>query len=239
MKIHYETGRPYHVDLSHFNTAIPFQRFGIYKYDYVEKLNVNWLKVINYLHENFEFSMSYDAIQYYIIERMNDYGDKLVYDFGFDIPKMLDYVDSHEVPEYKMFPNAFGVEYDNLINYSPVKNPKFYTNAPIIIVEDLVTSRCLNHPADVEMPCSLVVDGNNRVSYALNKGNMGLNCYYLNLDVLAENDMFLSELDKAIYCHTADIVFIQRHAEDKNLKHVARKYYKKSYLMKYFSDYLD
>ncbi|HCV3033279.1 TPA: hypothetical protein OV333_000284 [Staphylococcus aureus] len=238
MKVHYETGNIYDLKLSDFDSKNVFKKIGVYKYDYVKKMNENWLKVIGYLNQNFSFEVVDFSDQFYSIERFDDNFEKLIYDFGFNVPKMKQYISNNNVPIFKMFPVAFGTDYNDLINYTPVKEPEFYTQSPIIIVEDFVTARSGYFHADLELPFSLVVDGNNRVSYALKQGNVGLNCHYLSLDVLCENDLFLSELDKAVYCHMADMIALQRLFGDDKLKHRSRKYYKKSYLVKYFKQYI-
>lgn len=49
MKVHYETGNIYDLKLSDFDSKNVFKKIGVYKYDYVKKMNENWLKVIGYL----------------------------------------------------------------------------------------------------------------------------------------------------------------------------------------------
>lgn len=238
MKLHYDTGNIYDLDLNAFDSKEAFKEIGVYKYDYVKKLNDNWLKIIEYLNQHFSFEIVDFSEQFFTIERFDDNYEKLIYDFGFHVPKMKEYIANNDVPIFKMFPVAFGTEYNNLINYTPIKNPKFYSEDPIIIVEDFVTARSGYFQDNLELPFSLVVDGNNRVSHALNEGNVGLNCYYLSLDTLCINNLFLSELDKAIYCHMADMIALQRFFSDEKLKHKSRKYYNKSYLIKYFNQYI-
>ncbi|MCD3220669.1 hypothetical protein GP484_12380 [Mammaliicoccus sciuri] len=238
MKIHYDTGNIYNLNLKYFDSKEPFKEIDVYKYDYVKKLNENWLKVIKYLNQHFSVNVEDYSGQFFSVERFDDNFENLIYDFGFNVPKMKNYIKNKDVPIFKMFPVAFGTEYNNLINYTPIENPEFYTEGPIIIVEDFVTGRSGYFQDNLELPFSLVVDGNNRVSYALNRGDVGLNCYYFSLDLLCINDLFLSDLDKAVYCHMADMIALQRLFGDKKLKHKSRKYYKKSYLTKYFSQYI-
>lgn len=209
-----------------FDSKEPFKEIDVYKYNYVKKLHENWLKVIKYLNQHFSVNVEDYSEQFFSVERFDDNFENLIYDFGFN------------VPTFKMFQVAFGTEYNNLINYTPIENPKFYTEGPIIIVKNFVTGWSSYFQDNLEPPFSLLVDGNDRVSYALNREDIGLNCYYFSLDSLCINNLFLSDLDKAVYCHMADMIALQRLFGDKKLKHKSRKYYKKSYLNKYFSQYI-
>lgn len=239
MKIHYRTGNQYTVDLNNFDLAEPLKAYNVYKYDYVKKLNDEWLKVISYLDQNFEFDMGEDLEQYFTIPRLDNEGLTTIYDFGFHIPKIQEYIHNNPQKTYDMFPQAFGTDPNTPINYTHYDKPEFFTDGPIIITDDFITSRAVIYQEGNELPPCIVIDGNNRVSHVKNSQNMGIKCRYISLKEMIENDFFLSELDKAIYCHTADIVFLQRNIENPNLKHVSRKYYKKSYLNKYFRKYIN
>ncbi|ULX29175.1 hypothetical protein H5U44_14415 (plasmid) [Staphylococcus aureus] len=58
----------------------------------------------------------------------------------------------------------------------------------------------------------------------------------ISLEELLDENLFITKLDGALYSQFADFTNIFREVQNPKLKHISRKYYRKSYLMKYFSE---
>ncbi|HFD7614735.1 TPA: hypothetical protein ACF50D_002777, partial [Staphylococcus aureus] len=65
-----------------------------------------------------------------------------------------------------------------------------------------------------------------------------IHCYYVSLDELLENKVFLTEFDSAVYCQMADLVYILKHIDEPNINEIAKLYYNQSYLVNHFSKYI-
>lgn len=238
MKQNYDTGQWYDIDIKDFDLQKELKQIDLYKHDYIKKVNEAWLKVIKRIYEREDNYCPETILQTFSVDRLNTSGDKLIYDIGFSIDTAKSIIRNKTKRVFKALDEH--IDNDLFISYTQRNNP--YTmqpNEPIIIVPDFVNSREARFRTVNEIPNALlVIDGNNRVTLMKEQKQSYINCYYISLDELLENNVFLNELDSAVYCQMADLVYILKHIDNPNINEIIKDYYKESYLVKYFSRYI-
>lgn len=244
MRIHYKSMELYDFNIKIMDYSSILKMENIAKYDYVSKLNNEWLSVI--------YNMNVISDREYLFKRGEILGDVEVYsksrgnhwspfvcDIGFNISKTIDYIKNNKTQLIKLNALDFGESDNDLINYEDQGSIDFeVSQEPIIVVPDYITTRESYYPKKTPANTLLVIDGNHRVSKLLREEVNEINAYYISLEELLENDLFITPLDGAFYSQFADLANIFREKNNPKLKHVSRKYYKKSYLKKYFSNYI-
>ncbi|MFU0767371.1 hypothetical protein [Staphylococcus warneri] len=244
MRIHYKSMEFYDFNIKVMDYSSILKRENIAKYDYVSKINKDWLSVIynlnsisdkEYLIKNGEMLGNIDV---YSKSRGNHWAP-FVCDIGFNISKIINYIKNNKIQPIRLNALDFGISDYDLVNYEDKGNVYFdVSKEPIIVVPDYITTRESFYPPKKPSYTLLVIDGNHRVSKLLREGVNEISAYYVSLEELLENDLFITPLDGAFYSQFADLANIFREKNNPKLKHVSRKYYKKSYLKKYFSNYI-
>lgn len=220
------------------------KQLNIDKYTYVSKLNDEWVKVISEINDLYDKHMILNEIdkidenEVYSVPRGNQWAP-FVCDIAFNVGATKDYVKEREIQPIKLNYKNFGSENDDLVNFSYVEtaNSKL-SDEPIIVVPDYVTTRGSFYSKQEPAQALLVIDGNHRASKLVDECNKEILAYYVSLEELLDENLFVTKLDGALYSQFADFTNIFREIENPKLKHVSRKYYRKSYLIKYFSEYI-
>ncbi|MBF2779970.1 hypothetical protein QLG58_13810 [Staphylococcus aureus] len=240
MKKDYDTKLWYEVDVSNFDVKKELQNIDLYKHEYVKLINDKWIDVLDKIYRSIgDFGESpQDTLQTFSVYRGNTAGNKYIYDIGFNVDLARDLIKKTNRKPLKA-PN--GTFNDGIhINYTERENPYTLTpNEPIILIPDLVTSTEARFKEIYDIPTSLLVlDGNNRVTLMKKDNQPYIHCYYVSLDELLENKVFLTEFDSAVYCQMADLVYILKHIDEPNINEIAKLYYNQSYLVNHFSKYI-
>ncbi|CAC5966928.1 TPA: hypothetical protein ACF9K4_002761 [Staphylococcus aureus] len=244
MRMDYKSGEFYDFNIKIMDYSSILKMENIAKYDYVSKINKDWLSVI--------YNLNAISDREYLLKHGEMLGDIEVYsksrgnhwypfvcDIGFNISKTIDYIKNNKAQPIKLNALDFGESDYDLINYEDQGNIEFeVSKEPIIVVPDYITTRESYYPRKNPSYTLLVIDGNHRVSKLLRDEVNEINAYYVSLEELLENDLFITPLDGAFYSQFADLANIFREKNNPKLKHFSRKYYKKSYLKKYFSNYI-
>ncbi|PAG29833.1 hypothetical protein APV42_12680, partial [Staphylococcus aureus] len=212
----------------------------LYKHEYVKLINDKWIDVLDKIYRSIgDFGESpQDTLQTFSVYRGNTAGNKYIYDIGFNVDLARDLIKKTNRKPLKAPNDIFN---DGIhIDYTERENPYTLTlDEPIILIPDLVTSREARFKEIYDIPTSLLVlDGNNRVTLMKKDNQPYIHCYYVSLDELLENKVFLTEFDSAVYCQMADLVYILKHIDEPNINEIAKLYYNQSYLVNHFSKYI-
>ncbi|HDA2850091.1 hypothetical protein APV47_12800 [Staphylococcus aureus] len=240
MKKDYDTKLWYEVDVSNFDVKKELQNMDLYKHEYVKLINDKWIDVLDKIYRSIgDFGESpQDTLQTFSVYRGNTAGNKYIYDIGFNVDLARDLIKKTNRKPLKAPNDIFN---DGIhIDYTERENPYTLTlDEPIILIPDLVTSREARFKEIYDIPTSLLVlDGNNRVTLMKKDNQPYIHCYYVSLDELLENKVFLTEFDSAVYCQMADLVYILKHIDEPNINEIAKLYYNQSYLVNHFSKYI-
>ncbi|CPD11305.1 hypothetical protein JOD58_13475 [Staphylococcus aureus] len=240
MKKDYDTKLWYEVDVSNFDVKKELQNMDLYKHEYVKLINEKWIDVLDKIYRSIgDFGESpQDTLQTFSVYRGNTAGNKYIYDIGFNVDLARDLIKKTNRKPLKAPNDIFN---DGIhIDYTERENPYTLTpDEPIILIPDLVTSREARFKEIYDIPTSLLVlDGNNRVTLMKKDNQPYIHCYYVSLDELLENKVFLTEFDSAVYCQMADLVYILKHIDEPNINEIAKLYYNQSYLVNHFSKYI-
>lgn len=240
MKKDYDTKLWYEVDVSNFDVKKELQNIDLYKHEYVKLINDKWIDVLDKIYRSIgDFGESpQDTLQTFSVYRGDTAGNKYIYDIGFNVDLARDLIKKTNRKPLKAPNDIFN---DGIhIDYTERENPYTLTpDEPIILITDLVTSREARFKEIYDIPTSLLVlDGNNRVTLMKKDNQHYIHCYYVSLDELLENKVFLTDFDSAVYCQMADLVYILKHIDEPNINEIAKLYYNQSYLVKHFSKYI-
>ncbi|MFV5769787.1 hypothetical protein [Mammaliicoccus sciuri] len=239
MKKDYNTKLWYKVDVSNFDVKKELQNMGLYKHQYVSLINDTWIDVLNKIYKKLgDFGETpQDIIQVFSQYRGNNAGNYF-YDICFNVDNAINLTKISDKETYKVDNQSFNNDY---VSYTKVDYPFTYTpNTPIILIPDLVTSREALYKKINEIPKSLLVlDGNNRVTLMKASNQPYIHAYYISLDELIEHKIFISDFDSAVYCQMADLVYILKHIDEPNINEIVKAYYNQSYLVRYFSKYIN
>lgn len=244
MKLNYNDYSLYTFNAKVMDYSSILKQENIAKYEYVSKINNEWVKVISNLNDLYDKKTLFSEIdeidesEVYSVSRGNHWAD-FVCDIGFNVSAINDYVKEHEIQPIKLNYKFFGSENDDLINFSYKESIDFkLSNEPIIVVPDYVNTRGSFYPKQEPSQTLLVVDGNHRASKLVDELDEEIMAYYVSLEELLDENLFITKLDGALYSQFADLTNIFREVQSPKLKHISRKYYRKSYLRKYFSEFL-
>ncbi|MDT3818373.1 hypothetical protein RPL54_07900 [Staphylococcus aureus] len=220
------------------------EQLDISKYEYVSKLNNDWVKVISNLNDLYDEKTLFseldkiDENEVYSVSRGNHWAS-FICDIAFNVGAINDYVKKRGNEPIKLSYKIFGSENNDLVNFSyEGNNDVKLSNDPIIVVPDYVTTRGSFYPKQEPSQALLVVDGNHRASKLIDEFDEEIKAYYVSLEELLDENLFITKLDGALYSQFADFTNIFREVQNPKLKHISRKYYRKSYLMKYFSEFI-
>lgn len=240
MKQNYDTKKWYELDIEDFNVKTELKAINIYDIEYVKKINDTWIDVLEeiYIRDGDIPAELNEYTQTFSIDRGNTAGDKYIYDIGFNINEAKKVIIKQQKQPLKV-ENAF-IDNEYYISYTPRTNPSTHTpNEPIIVVPDLVTSRETVNPSNNTIPHALlVIDGNNRVTLMKQKNKAQILSYYISLEEMLENDVFINKFDEAVYSQMADLVYILKHINHPDLNNILKRYYDNSYLKRYFNEYI-
>lgn len=228
MKLNYNDYSLYTFNAKVMDYSSILEQEGIGKYEYVSKINNDWVKVISNLNDLYDKKTLFSEIdesEVYSVSRGNHWAD-FVCDIGFNVSAINDYVKEHEIQPIKLNYKFLGSEDDDLVNFSYKESTGFkLSNEPILVVPDYVNTRGSFYPKQEPSQTLLVVDGNHRASKLVDELDEEIMAYYVSLEELLDENLFITTLDGALYSQFADLTNIFREVQSPKLKHISRKYF--------------